>query len=416
MNVAINASPNLLPKTRKLVELFKTWGSAFPKHHKHTFYTTPQGRVELSSLILGLPNCHVSVVLPGTVRSFPMDQNEPFHVIAKHEHECEWFYLSEGTLPLEPDWIDQLKTAYDAGGKPILGKAAYTPRRFRDPAGIDRVTDGDPYILEAAVYPPSYLEHTKRIPLNLRTHHEVLAGPERYQHATLTDLIGNASFAETVPANGAVVLTRLIGTAQVEALLNAAPLAPGLNMKPVWVPPGKMQVVETPAPKFSNPEEEIVASFKVETPKPQAPYQETTNAQGRKVIKLGAKPDQGMTPLEAATCLPPCLDSDAPTLPPDEVVWINPPEPACCAPTVDDPRTFPPTSVQEWNEAIERGKQEEVHPDYLTAPYETTSTPEPRPLIEEVSLKIPMASAKKKIKVPKRNSRAKFRHLVKPKA
>lgn len=381
MNVAINASPNLLPKTRKLVELFKVWGSAFPKHHKHTFYTTPQGRVELSSLILGLPNCHVSVVLPGTVRSFPMDQNEPFHVIAKHEHECEWFYLSEGTLPLEPDWIDYLKTAYDAGGKPILGKAAYTPRRFRDPAGIDRVTDGDPYILEAAVYPPSYLEHTKRIPLNLRTHHEVLAGPERYQHATLTDLIGNASFAETAPANKAVVLTRLIGTAQVEALLNGTPrvgASPtqswGEAAARIWAEADKAGV------DLYAPTEEVVASFKVETPKPQAPYQETTNAQGRKVIRLGVKPDQGMTPLEAATCIPPSLDSDAPTLPPDEVVWINPPEP------MENFRCNPTPPI----------------PD--------------KPLVEEVSLKIPMASAKKKIKVPKRNSRAKFRHLVKPKA
>lgn len=353
MNIAIHASPNLLPKTRKLVELFKSWGSAFPKHHKHTFYTTPQGRIELSSLILGLPNCHVSVVLPGTVRSFPMDQNEPFHVIAKHEHECEWFYLSEGTLPLEPDWIDHLKTAYDAGGKSILGKAAYTPRRFRDPAGIDRVADGDPYILESAVYPPSYLEQTKRIPLNLRTHHEVLAGPERYQHATLTDLIGNANFADAAPANGAVVLTRLIGTAFVENLLHAAPLAPGLSEQPIQIPPGKMQVIEIPAPV-----EEVVTSFKVETPKPQTPYQETTNEQGKKVIKLGVKPVAevlGIAPMDTQMAIPS-----------DEVVWVNPPE--------------------------------------------------SKPLIEEVSLKIPMASAKKKIKVPKRNTRAKFRHLVKPKA
>ena len=75
MNIAILATPSLLPKVRKLVDLFRVWGPAFPKHHKHTFYTTPGGRVELSSLILGLPNCIVSAAIPGTLRSFPLDQN-----------------------------------------------------------------------------------------------------------------------------------------------------------------------------------------------------------------------------------------------------------------------------------------------------------------------------------------------------
>ena len=228
MNIAILATPSLLPKVRKLVDLFRVWGPAFPKHHKHTFYTTPGGRVELSSLILGLPNCIVSAAIPGTLRSFPLDQNEPFHAIAKHETEREWFYLGDGTLPLDPDWIDRLQTAYDAADKTILGRAAYTPKRFRDASGIDRVADGPPYILEAAVYPASYLDKTKHQPLHRTHHHEIFAGNERYQNAALTDLIGSANFEKTAPIRGESVIARLVGTDMVEALLGGRSLWPPL--------------------------------------------------------------------------------------------------------------------------------------------------------------------------------------------
>lgn len=349
MNVAILATPSLLPKVRKLVDLFRVWGPAFPKHHKHTFYTTPGGRVELSSLILGLPNCIVSAAIPGTLRSFPLDQNEPFHAIAKHETEREWFYLGDGTLPLDPDWIDRLQTAYDAADKTILGRAAYTPKRFRDASGIDRVADGPPYILEAAVYPASYLDKTKYQPLHRTHHHEIFAGNERYQNAALTDLIGSANFEKNAPIRGESVITRLVGTDMVEALL--------AGEKPLAAP-AKMQEIESKPVEAPPLKEEIVASFKV-----------ATNDAGKKVIQLGApKPDQGMTPLEAATCIPPVMDEPAP-IPADEVVWVNPPE-----------------ATQPVQEA---------------------------PLIETVTLKTPMASAKKKVTVPKRaKKRAKFRHIL----
>ena len=366
MNVAILATPSLLPKVRKLVDLFRVWGPAFPKHHKHTFYTTPGGRVELSSLILGLPNCIVSAAIPGTLRSFPLDQNEPFHAIAKHETEREWFYLGDGTLPLDPDWIDRLQTAYDAADKTILGRAAYTPKRFRDASGIDRVADGPPYILEAAVYPASYLDKTKYQPLHRTHHHETFAGNERYQNAALTDLIGSANFEKNAPIRGESVITRLIGTDMVEALL--------AGEKPSWAEASakieaKAQAlgVDLYAPP-PPPKEEIVASFKV-----------ATNDAGKKVIQLGApKPDQGMTPLDAATCIPPVMDELA-LIPADEVVWVNPPE----------------------------ATQPEA-----TQPEATQPTPE-APLIETVTLKTPMASAKKKVTVPKRaKKRAKFRHIL----
>jgi len=354
MNVAILATPSLLPKVRKLVDLFRVWGPAFPKHHKHTFYTTPGGRVELSSLILGLPNCIVSAAIPGTLRSFPLDQNEPFHAIAKHETEREWFYLGDGTLPLDPDWIDRLQTAYDAADKTILGRAAYTPKRFRDASGIDRVADGPPYILEAAVYPASYLDKTKYQPLHRTHHHEIFAGNERYQNAALTDLIGSANFEKNAPIRGESVITRLVGTDMVEALLGGEePLAA----------PAKMQEVESKPVEAPQTKEEIVASFKV-----------ATNDAGKKVIQLGAPKVAealGIAPINTEAPLPP--DEGMPSLdtpiPADEVVWVNPPE----------------------------------------AAQPTTETP----LIETVTLKTPMASAKKKVTVPKRaKKRAKFRHIL----
>lgn len=361
MNIAILATPSLLPKVRKLVDLFRVWGPAFPKHHKHTFYTTPGGRVELSSLILGLPNCIVSAAIPGTLRSFPLDQNEPFHAIAKHETEREWFYLGDGTLPLDPDWIDRLQTAYDAADKTILGRAAYTPKRFRDASGIDRVADGPPYILEAAVYPASYLDKTKYQPLHRTHHHEIFAGNERYQNAALTDLIGSANFEKNTPIRGESVITRLVGTDMVEALL--------AGEKPSWAEASakieaKAQAigVDLYAPP-TPPKEEIVASFKV-----------ATNDAGKKVIQLGAPKVAealGIAPINTEAPLPP--DEGMPSLdtpiPADEVVWVNPPE----------------------------------------AAQPTTETP----LIETVTLKTPMASAKKKVTVPKRaKKRAKFRHIL----
>ena len=360
MNIAILATPSLLPKVRKLVDLFRVWGPAFPKHHKHTFYTTPGGRVELSSLILGLPNCIVSAAIPGTLRSFPLDQNEPFHAIAKHETEREWFYLGDGTLPLDPDWIDRLQTAYDAADKTILGRAAYTPKRFRDASGIDRVADGPPYILEAAVYPASYLDKTKYQPLHRTHHHETFAGNERYQNAALTDLIGSANFEKNAPIRGESVITRLIGTDMVEALLGGE--------KPSWAEASakieaKAQAlgVDLYAPP-PPPKEEIVASFKV-----------ATNDAGKKVIQLGA-PKVAEPTITADVAAQERLfaetitDEPAP-IPADEVVWVNPPEA-----TQPDPEA---------------------------------------PLIETVTLKTPMASAKKRVTVPKRaKKRAKFRHIL----
>lgn len=359
MNIAILATPSLFPKVRKLVDLFRVWGPAFPKHHKHTFYTTPGGRVELSSLILGLPNCIVSAAIPGTLRSFPLDQNEPFHAIAKHETEREWFYLGDGTLPLDPDWIDRLQTAYDAADKTILGRAAYTPKRFRDASGIDRVADGPPYILEAAVYPASYLDKTKYQPLHRTHHHEIFAGNERYQNAALTDLIGSANFEKNAPIRGESVITRLVGTDMVEALLGGE--------KPLAAP-AKMQVIESKPVEAPQPKEEIVASFKV-----------ATNDAGKKVIQLGAPKVAealGIAPINTEAPLPP--DEGMPSLdtpiPADEVVWVNPPE--------------------------------------ATQPEATQPAPE-APLIETVTLKTPMASAKKKVTVPKRaKKRAKFRHIL----
>lgn len=381
MNIAILATPSLLPKVRKLVDLFRVWGPAFPKHHKHTFYTTPGGRVELSSLILGLPNCIVSAAIPGTLRSFPLDQNEPFHAIAKHETEREWFYLGDGTLPLDPDWIDRLQTAYDAADKTILGRAAYTPKRFRDASGIDRVADGPPYILEAAVYPASYLDKTKYQPLHRTHHHEVFAGNERYQNAALTDLIGSANFEKNAPIRGESVITRLVGTDMVEALL--------AGEKPLAAP-AKMQVLES-KPVIDGvppPKEEIVASFKV-----------ATNDAGKKVIQLGAPKVTealGIAPINTEAPLPP--DEGMPSLdtpiPADEVVWVNPPE-----------ATQP--EVQPLGVHIGPAPEPQPIGTHVGPP------PEPVPLIETVTLKTPMASAKKKVTVPKRaKKRAKFRHIL----
>ena len=108
------------------------------------------------------------------------------------------------------------------------------------------------------------------------------------------------------------------------------------------------------------PKEEIVASFKV-----------ATNDAGKKVIQLGmpkvAEPTitadvAAQERLFAETI----MDEPAP-IPADEVVWVNPPE----------------------------------------------ATQPEAPLIETVTLKTPMASAKKKVTVPKRaKKRAKFRHIL----
>jgi hypothetical protein len=224
MDIAILAPLSALPKVKKLAQLFRQWGGT-PKSHRVHVLTTAAGVQAYASVWQGM-DAKVEAALPGVVRQPPMSDNEPFFATAKSMTSAPWFYLTPGTVPITPNWADKLEQEYLASGKPYLGVAGYLPQRYRDSSGIDRVSHGDPFILEAAIYPASMTARAKATVLSRVAHHEVSRRYETYPNATLSEQMFSANWNEGFRLKDCpkevVVVTRLLGDHLVDELLGLA--------------------------------------------------------------------------------------------------------------------------------------------------------------------------------------------------
>jgi hypothetical protein len=228
MDIAVLAPLSALPRVKKLAQLFRVWGGT-PKNHRVRVFTTKSAVAEYSAVWKDL-NATIEPVLPGIVRLPPMSENEPFRHVAQSITGTHWFYLPSHTLPVSPDWADRLEKEYLASGKRYLGVAAYIPKRYRDSSGVDRVAPGDPYILEAGIYPANFSTSSQHYLLSRVSHHEISRRSESFPNAALTDSIVSAEWSDAFRlenAPNAAVVTRLVNDAVVDTLLgNFTPPAP----------------------------------------------------------------------------------------------------------------------------------------------------------------------------------------------
>jgi hypothetical protein len=220
MNIAITAPAADFPRVKRLAELLHHWKDL--GRHSYRVYCTPGRHSDIQQIFNGLP---VQVIpnLPAINRLPPMTDNEPFYHAASRELDGPWVFLPPDTLPLAPDWADKLEKAYISAQKPYLGIAGYIPRRFKDSAGIERVHNGSPYMLQAAIYPPKVLTGLRAKIMSPTAHHEVTKANEMFHMAHLgNDLIVSAEWNPNfrlVNAHGAVLATRLAGDAVFHELL-----------------------------------------------------------------------------------------------------------------------------------------------------------------------------------------------------
>ena len=219
MNIAITVPAADFPRVKRLAELLHHWKDL--GRHSYRVYCTASRQADIQQLFNGLP-VQVIPSLPAINRLPPMTDNEPFYHAASKELDGPWVFLSPDTLPLTPDWADQLERAYISAQKPYLGIAGYVPRKFKDSAGVERVHNGNPYLLQAAVYPPKLLAQIKAKILSPTAHHEITKANEVFHMAHLSDLIVSAEWNPNfrlVNATGAVLATRLSGEAIFNELL-----------------------------------------------------------------------------------------------------------------------------------------------------------------------------------------------------
>lgn len=234
MDIAVLAPLSALPRVKKLAQLFRSWGGT-PKNHRVRVFTTKDAVSAYSQVWKDL-DASIEPVLPSIVRLPPMSENEPFRFTANAIKGSHWFYLPPHTVPTSPDWADKLEKEYLASGKRYLGVAAYIPKRYRDSSGVDRVAPSDPYVLEAAIYPPNFSVAAQKFLLSSVAHHEVSRRYESFPNAVLTEAIVSAEWSDAFrlkDAKDAVLVTRLVGDAVVDELLgNFAPPAPEPEPEP----------------------------------------------------------------------------------------------------------------------------------------------------------------------------------------
>lgn len=221
MDIAILSPLSALPKIKKLAKLFRQWGGT-PKNHQVFVFTTSSAVPDVAKLWEGL-NAKVVPALPGVVRQPPMSENEPFAAVAAHLTKNPWVYLNPDTVPLVPEWADLLENEYLSSGKTHLGIAGYIPQRYRDSNGIDRVNPGEPYILEAAVYPPNFTVQSKKSVLSRVAHHEVSSRYVTFPNACLSERMISAEWRDNFRLadcpKEAVLVTRLANSFLVDELL-----------------------------------------------------------------------------------------------------------------------------------------------------------------------------------------------------
>lgn len=220
MNIAITAPAADFPRVKRLAELLHHWKDL--GRHSYRVYCTPSRHSDIQQLFNGLP-VQVIPTLPAINRLPPMTDNEPFYHVASKELDGPWVLLPPDTLPLVPDWADQLEKAYISAQKPYLGIAGYIPSKFKDSSGVERVHNGNPYLLQAAVYPAKVLTSLRAKILSPTSHHEITKANEMFHMAHLgNDLIVSADWNPNfrlVNAHGAVLATRLSGDAVFDELL-----------------------------------------------------------------------------------------------------------------------------------------------------------------------------------------------------
>jgi hypothetical protein len=265
MDIAILSPLAALPRTKKLAQLFRKWGGT-PKNHRVRIFVTKDALQDTAEIWQDL-DVSIEPSLPNIVRLPPMSENEPFRFVAQACTEKPWFFLSPHTVPLTPDWADKLEREYLASGKRYLGVAAYIPKRYRDPSGIDRVAPGDPYVLEAAIYPPDLTAKGVQHFLSRTTHHEVARRLESFPRTQLTDQIISAEWSpefRLASAKNAVVATRLVDSAVVDELLgNFTPEPPAPKEEPVTA------TVDSAPPAISFPVKEPTIKVISRSPTPE---------------------------------------------------------------------------------------------------------------------------------------------------
>lgn len=210
MDIAIPVLSKALPNARKLVAVLKQFGP-LDSRHKITVYTTSSVLNEVQRLFDGLRDVTFKAILPTLYREPPRSTNETFDLVARDMTHNHWFYMSTDTRPVVSNWADVLDQEYRASGRRYLGYQVNLTRRFRDAAGVERVDIGDPYILEAAVYPANLTKIERNSARNHGNHHEVFRRHEMVKHTATTDRIGNANWndAYVCQTPNEVVVTRI---------------------------------------------------------------------------------------------------------------------------------------------------------------------------------------------------------------
>lgn len=241
MNIVIPAPVRALPKIRKIAQMIKALGR-LDDRHRIAVLTVPSALVEVQKFFDGIPHVQFHPVLSPVYREPPASANDPFMHAARLMTDSHWFYLSPETLPLVSGWADALDRAYRDSGKKYLGCQKNLPKRFRDVTGVERVDLGDPYILEAAVYPANLLSQSKIRPRQQGLHHEVQRRHEMNKSIAVSDLVASAEWSEEfAPRAPQVVVTRLLGDAVFDRLLQSAPP----------LPPESTPAEEPPEPKLA---------------------------------------------------------------------------------------------------------------------------------------------------------------------
>ena len=258
MEIAIPAPSSSLPKVKKLAAILRSFG---PSKHPIFVFCTPTYRTEVARIFEGM-NVTVVDKLTGIVRLPPMSDNEPFSIVMRHMTRTHWFYMTAETIPVDKDWADKLEQEYLASGQSYLGCADYIPNRYRDGSGVDRVVNGAPYILEAAIYPANLRAISKYEPISRVVHHEVARRSEMAPSTHLSSLIGNAKWEDNYRLEHvgmAVVVARVLGTELGDEVLGlSVPDAPPLPEPPA--PPPLPEPMKEPTMKIYATMEEAIAA------------------------------------------------------------------------------------------------------------------------------------------------------------
>jgi hypothetical protein len=210
MDIAIPVLSKALPNARKLAAILKQFGP-LDSRHKITVFTTVTVLNEVQRIFDGIRDVTFKATLPTLYREPPRSLNETFDIVARAMVGNHWFYMSTDTRPVVSNWADVLDQEYRASGKRYLGFQVNLTRRFRDASGVERVDVGDPYILEAAVYPANLTKLERNSARNHGSHHEVFRRHEMVKHTATTDHIGNANWNDNYVcvSPNEVVVTRI---------------------------------------------------------------------------------------------------------------------------------------------------------------------------------------------------------------